>query len=154
MKTCYFCRGPVESGRIDYMAKHPAGYTLVRELPVEVCTQCGEAYLDGESSGRIDRALRDARTAEEHLRRPRRALWTIAYLRVQLLLAGASPHPQEISCPFEWGPVNLLAPRAFQAQAKRRLSLPPRRARLHPLLSKCHEEEPGLTAFDFLHYYP
>jgi len=67
VKTCYFCKGHVQPGRVDYMAQKAGRYVLVKDLPVELCTQCGEAYLDGAASRRIDQALADADAADEHL---------------------------------------------------------------------------------------
>lgn len=67
MKTCYLCKGPVEPGEIDYMANRAGSYTLVKGLTVEQCSQCGEVYLDGAASKRIDAALAAAATTHEHL---------------------------------------------------------------------------------------
>ena len=70
MKTCYFCQGIVERRRIDHMARCGGSFVLVRELPAEVCTQCGETFLDASASRRVDRAIAEAGQAHEHLSVP------------------------------------------------------------------------------------
>lgn len=67
MKTCYFCKGPVVRQRIDYMTKSPEGYTLVKDLDAEVCTQCGEIFLDVAASESIDRAIESRGESNERL---------------------------------------------------------------------------------------
>ena len=70
MKTCYFCKGPIEESRIEYMAHRAGRYVLLKDLPAEVCTQCGEVYIDDNSSRNIDEALADNAFAGEHLNVP------------------------------------------------------------------------------------
>jgi len=70
MTTCYFCKGLVRPGRVDYMAHRNEQYVLVKGLPVELCSQCGEVYLDDAASRQIDLALSGTSTAEEHLEIP------------------------------------------------------------------------------------
>ena len=70
MKTCYFCKGPVSRKTIDYMAQHGNDYTLVKNLPANVCEQCGEVYLDAAASHCVDKALLEASKAKEHLHIP------------------------------------------------------------------------------------
>lgn len=67
MKTCYICKGQVVPKRIEHMARRENLYVLVRELPAEVCTQCGEVYLDDAASREIDAALDRGSDAPEHL---------------------------------------------------------------------------------------
>lgn len=67
MNTCYFCKGPIKHGRIDYMAKKAGLFALVKNLPVESCSQCGEIYLDDAASRQIDELLANPASADEHL---------------------------------------------------------------------------------------
>lgn len=70
MKTCYICKGAIKPARIEHMAHQGNLYVLIRELPAEVCSQCGETYLDDDSSKIIDDALRRSSDAEEHVEIP------------------------------------------------------------------------------------
>ena len=70
MKICYFCKGHVTSKSINYMARQGDDYTLVKNLPAEMCEQCGEVYLDLSASRRVDEALSHSRDAREHLSIP------------------------------------------------------------------------------------
>lgn len=70
MKTCYVCKGPVERVRIEYMARRAGQYTLIRDLPVERCAQCGEVYLDDAASREIDNVLSRAACADASIEVP------------------------------------------------------------------------------------
>lgn len=70
MKTCYLCKGRITKKAIDYMARQGNDYTLVKNLPADICEQCGEVYLDLAASRRVDEALTRSREAQEHLSIP------------------------------------------------------------------------------------
>ena len=70
MKTCYFCKGPVAPAHIDHMARVERQYVLVRHVPAEVCSQCGEVYLDANASRHIDEAIAHATNSPERLSVP------------------------------------------------------------------------------------
>ena len=70
MKTCFFCRGPVVTKSVDYMARHKEKYILIKNLPAKVCEQCGEIYLDADSSRQVDKAIMQTSKAKDHLHIP------------------------------------------------------------------------------------
>jgi len=70
MRTRYFCKGPVTPRIIEYMAHRSGEYVLVRNLPVEACEQCGEAYLDPSASRRVDEAFSRKGKAQQRLQVP------------------------------------------------------------------------------------
>jgi len=43
---CFFCKGKLEKGRTDYVEKHNNHVILVRDVPCELCEQCGETYFN------------------------------------------------------------------------------------------------------------
>ncbi len=67
MNTCYVCKGPIETAHVDHMVNRSGKFTLVKDLPVERCTQCGEIYLDDQASRKVDDALSKAALSHEHL---------------------------------------------------------------------------------------
>ncbi len=52
------------------MAKRSGNYTLVKSLSAEVCSQCGEVYIDADASRQIDDAISMAGSSDEHLEVP------------------------------------------------------------------------------------
>ncbi len=70
MKTCYFCKGTIELRGVDYMARGETGYVSVKGLPAEVCVQCGETFLEADSSRRVDEALSRAPASPERMEIP------------------------------------------------------------------------------------
>lgn len=49
MKTCYMCKGKVELSLVDVEVKG----VVVKDMPTEVCTQCGEKYFDTKTASFI-----------------------------------------------------------------------------------------------------
>lgn len=49
MKTCYMCKGKVELSLVDVEVKG----VVVKDVPAEVCTRCGEKYFDTKTASFI-----------------------------------------------------------------------------------------------------
>ncbi len=49
MKTCYLCKGDVELSIVDVEVKG----VVVKDVPAEVCTRCGEKYFDTKTASFI-----------------------------------------------------------------------------------------------------
>jgi YgiT-type zinc finger domain-containing protein len=49
MKTCYLCKGEVELSLVDVEVKG----VVVKDVPAEVCTRCGEKYFDTKTASFI-----------------------------------------------------------------------------------------------------
>lgn len=49
MKTCYMCKGETELSLVDVEIKG----VVVKDLPAEVCKQCGEKYFDTKTASFI-----------------------------------------------------------------------------------------------------
>ncbi|MCX9014149.1 MAG: YgiT-type zinc finger protein [Candidatus Methanoperedens sp.] len=49
MKTCYMCKGEVKLSLVDVEIKG----IVVKDIPAEVCTRCGEKYFDTKTASFI-----------------------------------------------------------------------------------------------------
>ncbi len=49
MKTCYMCKGEVELVLVNVEVKG----VVVKDVPAEVCTRCGEKYFDTKTASFI-----------------------------------------------------------------------------------------------------
>lgn len=58
MFKCYFCQGKTEIRNIDVDFRWGDKLYIVRNVPVEVCTQCGERYYSAEVSKRLDELIK------------------------------------------------------------------------------------------------
>ena len=54
MKECYFCKGKTEIKNIDVDFRWEGKLFVIKGVPVEVCTQCGERYYSADISKKID----------------------------------------------------------------------------------------------------
>ena len=54
MNKCYFCKGKTKIKNIDVDFRWGDKLFVVKDVPVEVCTQCGERYYSAEVSKKLD----------------------------------------------------------------------------------------------------
>ncbi|MBU1487645.1 type II toxin-antitoxin system MqsA family antitoxin [bacterium] len=60
-ELCDFCGGELLSGKRDLEFKARHEIILCRDIPAKICTECGEAYLDAETSEKVERFLKSAK---------------------------------------------------------------------------------------------
>ncbi|MBU1600231.1 type II toxin-antitoxin system MqsA family antitoxin [bacterium] len=60
-ELCDFCGGEILFGKKDLEFKISNEIILCRDIPGKICTECGEAYLDAETSEKIERFLKEAK---------------------------------------------------------------------------------------------
>lgn len=58
MNKCYFCKGATRIKNIDVDFRWGDKLYVVKNVPVEVCTQCGERYYSAEVSKRLDNLVK------------------------------------------------------------------------------------------------
>lgn len=55
MKTCFLCGGLLKKEFVDVPRKVGGRLVLVKNVPAEVCMQCGEAYFGPEATLEMER---------------------------------------------------------------------------------------------------
>ncbi|MBZ0158586.1 MAG: type II toxin-antitoxin system MqsA family antitoxin [bacterium] len=70
MERCYFCRGPIVQRRIEHVHRWKGRMFLIKDLPADVCEQCGETYLSPEVMERIDQVVERSEMATEFISVP------------------------------------------------------------------------------------
>ena len=58
MNKCYFCKGKTEIKNVDVDFRWGDKLFVVKNVPVEVCVQCGERYYSAEVSKKLDNLVR------------------------------------------------------------------------------------------------
>ncbi|MDP3063926.1 MAG: type II toxin-antitoxin system MqsA family antitoxin [Chloroflexota bacterium] len=66
MEQCPFCKGLVKERRIEHVHRWKGRLYVLRNVPAEVCTQCGEVFfapavlkaMDAIVAGRVEPAER------------------------------------------------------------------------------------------------
>jgi len=54
MMLCFVCKsGTVEPGRVTYVVERDGHVAVIRDVPAEVCRQCGEEYFGSETAQAI-----------------------------------------------------------------------------------------------------
>ena len=65
MDRCYFCKGKVEKKAIRHVHQWGERVFIFKNVPAEVCTQCGETYLGPEALEKMDRVVAGLPEPEE-----------------------------------------------------------------------------------------
>ncbi len=64
MRECYFCKGTTEIKNIDVDFRWEGKLYVIKDVPVEVCSQCGEKYYSAEISKKIDNLIQSGEPKE------------------------------------------------------------------------------------------
>ena len=65
MDRCYFCKGRVERKAIRHVHQWGERVFIFKNVPAEVCAQCGETYLGPEALEKMDRVAAGPLEPEE-----------------------------------------------------------------------------------------
>lgn len=57
---CYFCGGRLAPERTTLPFVVGSGVVIIKQVPAQVCTQCGEAITDSEVAAVLDTLLKQA----------------------------------------------------------------------------------------------
>ncbi len=60
-ELCDFCEGELLWGKKDLEFKVSGEIVLCRNIPANICVECGEAYLDAEISEKVEGFLKNVR---------------------------------------------------------------------------------------------
>ena len=66
-RECPLCGGGISSGTTTFTVDYRDGLFIARNVPAEVCGQCGEAWLSDESARRLEALLQGAKAARRQL---------------------------------------------------------------------------------------
>lgn len=58
MNKCYFCKGKTKIKNVDVDFRWGDKLFVVKNVPVEVCNQCGERYYSARVSKKLDNLVK------------------------------------------------------------------------------------------------
>ncbi len=70
MRECYFCKGTTQIKNIDVDFRWEGNLYVIKDVPVEVCGQCGEKYYSAEISKKIDELVQSNEKPDQVLKVP------------------------------------------------------------------------------------
>lgn len=70
MEECFFCKGRVKESTVEHVHRWGGQLYLFRNVPAEVCSQCGEVYFAPEVLEAMDRAVLGGTAPESHVSVP------------------------------------------------------------------------------------
>jgi YgiT-type zinc finger domain-containing protein len=62
--NCYFCKGKTKIKNVDVDFRWGDKLVVVKNVPVEVCEQCGERYYSSEISKKLDELVKKQETSK------------------------------------------------------------------------------------------
>ena len=69
-RNCYFCKGKTEIKNVDVDFRWRDKLHVIKDVPIEVCTQCGERYYSAQVSKRIDKLVQSGKAPQRTIRVP------------------------------------------------------------------------------------
>lgn len=70
MNQCPFCGGAVEDQRVEHVHRWQGRLYLLRNVPAEVCTQCGEVFFGPSALRQMDEVVVDRQRPEGEISVP------------------------------------------------------------------------------------
>ena len=69
MNKCYFCGGTTEIKNVTVDFRWGNQLFIVENVPVEVCTQCGERYYSAKVSHKLDEIVKKSNSKSQKPKR-------------------------------------------------------------------------------------
>ncbi len=66
LRTCPFCKGRVRTQRIEHVHRWKGALYILRNVPAETCTQCGETFFAPVALKAMDQIVAQRTKAKEH----------------------------------------------------------------------------------------
>ncbi|MDP2632607.1 MAG: YgiT-type zinc finger protein [Candidatus Curtissbacteria bacterium] len=64
MPNCYFCKGKTKIKNVNVDFRWGDKLVVVKNVPVEVCEQCGERYYSAEISKKLDDLVKNQQSSK------------------------------------------------------------------------------------------
>ena len=66
MTECPFCKGPVDEQRIEHVHRWEEQLYILRNVQVEVCSQCGEVFFAPQVLKAMDDVVKRKKDPDDH----------------------------------------------------------------------------------------
>lgn len=64
---CPVCGGRKEQGKTTYSVDFGTDVVLVRNVPAKICVQCGEEWIDNQTTQKSERIVEEARKKQHQV---------------------------------------------------------------------------------------
>ncbi len=61
--NCVICKGMLYKGIVNYPVDLGDKFILIKEVPADICNQCGEYYLDDEVFKQVEEIINHVKSA-------------------------------------------------------------------------------------------
>ena len=65
--VCFMCKGKLERKNISYMAEIDNTIIIIKEVPANVCKQCGEKYIDDDVMVNIEKIVKNLKKESKEI---------------------------------------------------------------------------------------
>ena len=66
-EICPLCGGKIGTGSTTFTVDFGSGVVVFRNVPANVCKQCGEAWIDDPIASSIEKAVEEAKGSQREL---------------------------------------------------------------------------------------
>ena len=60
---CFMCKGETEEKLVNYLVDLEKTIIIIKQVPADVCKQCGEKYFDNEVMKNLEKIIDDLKQA-------------------------------------------------------------------------------------------
>jgi YgiT-type zinc finger domain-containing protein len=61
MAQCPLCGGEKKQGKTTYSVDLKDGVVVVRDVPAQICSQCGEEWIDAQTAQALEKIVNEAK---------------------------------------------------------------------------------------------
>lgn len=65
--NCFMCKGHMKSGTVNHIVDINGSIIIVKNVPANVCKQCGEAFFDHEIVKRLEAIVEQTRQSKAEI---------------------------------------------------------------------------------------
>jgi YgiT-type zinc finger domain-containing protein len=70
METCYYCKGELKNDVTTLHRQKKGEHFFFENVPVQICTQCGEKVFDGRDIKIIEEIMKNKKQADREITVP------------------------------------------------------------------------------------
>ncbi len=60
--SCFFCKGDIEKGTTNYVVNFDNCIIIIKNVPCDKCSQCGEVYFDDDIVMKLEAIINKMKT--------------------------------------------------------------------------------------------
>ena len=65
--NCFMCKGLMKAGNVNHIVDIEGSIIIVKNVPANVCKQCGEAFFDNDVAKKLEVIVKQAKASKAEI---------------------------------------------------------------------------------------